>query len=67
MTVSENAVFTDSYMVNAWSIFMQVVEWMKNTTILTISGVNFTFLGVAVSLLAMGIVLHFIDRIFWGD
>lgn len=40
----------ESYFDAAWNLFMYVVNWMQDTTILTVAGVNVTFLGLLIVL-----------------
>ena len=39
----------ESYIVNAWNIFLQVITFMNSTTILTVGGISVTFLGLLVT------------------
>lgn len=39
----------ESYVISAWNIFIQVITFMNNTTILSVGGVNVTFLGLLVT------------------
>ena len=65
ITAGNGETFSDGYMVQAWGIIQQVLDFMKNTTILSIGGVNITFLGLACSILAFTIIIELIQRIFY--
>lgn len=67
--VSENTVktFSESYMKYAWDIFINLTHWMAKTTILSINGIDFTFLGVLVSAVLFVLVCEILEKIFWGD
>ena len=39
----------ESYIVSAWNIFLQVITFMNTTTILTVGGINVTFLNLLVT------------------
>ena len=65
ITAGNGETFSDSYMVQAWNIFTQVLNFMKNTTILSIGGVNITFLGLACSIMAFTIIVELIQHIFY--
>lgn len=45
----------ESYVVSAWNIFLQVITFMNNTTILSVGGVNVTFLGLLVTTVLVSI------------
>lgn len=47
----------ESYFDVAWNLFMYVVNWMQDTTILTVAGVNVTFLGLLIALTVFCILL----------
>lgn len=47
----------ESYFDTAWNLFMYVVNWMQDTTILTVAGVNVTFLGLLIALTVFCILL----------
>lgn len=47
----------ESYFDVAWNLFMYVVNWMQDTTILTVAGVNITFLGLLIALTVFCILL----------
>lgn len=55
------------YFLQAWNNFIYVVNWMKNTDILTLGDITFNFWNVCIGLLAFGIIADFILRLFWGD
>lgn len=46
----------ESYLVTAWNIFLNVITFMQTTTILTIGGVDVTFMGLAVTLVFFNIL-----------
>lgn len=46
----------ESYIVNAWNMFLTVVTYMQTTTILSVGGVNVTFLGLAVAIVLFNIL-----------
>lgn len=67
--LSENTVktFSEPYMKSAWDNFINLTHWMANTTILSINGINFTFLGVLLSAALFVLVCEILEKIFWGD
>lgn len=42
---------------HAYNIFITVVTWMKNTTIINIAGVNVTFLGLLCCIAVINIAI----------
>ena len=48
--------FSDSYMNDAWVNFYAIIQWMTQTTILSIGGVNFTFMGVFLGINAADVI-----------
>ena len=58
-------IFSDSYMNDAMNNFTALTLWMTQTTILSIGGVNFTFMGVLLGINAFVIVAELIQRLFW--
>lgn len=47
----------ESYIINAWNIFLQVITFMNSTTILTVGGVSVTFLGLLVTTVLVSMFL----------
>lgn len=47
----------EGYFQSAWVIFMRVVSYMKDTTILTVAGHNVTFLGLLIAIIIFDILL----------
>lgn len=47
----------ESYIVSAWNTFMRVISFMKDTTILTVGGVNVTFLGLLIAITVFEILI----------
>ena len=54
----------ESYIVNAWNIFLSVITYMQTTTILTVGGVNVTFLGLAVVIVLFNILSWVVFELF---
>lgn len=46
----------ESYLQIAWNIFLQVVTYMNSTTILSIGGINVTFLGLAIFIMFFSVL-----------
>lgn len=46
----------ESYLQTAWNIFLQVVTYMNSTTILSIGGINVTFLGLAIFIMFFSVL-----------
>lgn len=46
----------ESYIQAAWNSFMQVIGFMQSTTILSVGGINITFLGLAVFIVFFNIL-----------
>lgn len=46
----------ESYIQVAWSTFIQVIGFMQGTTILSVGGINVTFLGLAVFIVFFNIL-----------
>ena len=53
----------ESYIHSAWNIILSVIMFMSNTTILTIGGVNVTFLGLAIVILLFDIIIWVIFEV----
>ncbi len=51
------------YFQEAWDKFLIVVDWMKSTTILTVGGVNVTFLGLLITISIFDILLWVIYQL----
>ena len=64
---SGGASFGENFMQQAWDNFIALTSWMANTTILTIGGVDFTFLGIGVFCVAWILIVELIQKIFWGE
>lgn len=54
----------ESYIVSAWNIFLSVITYMQSTTILTVAGVNVTFLGLAVVIVFFNILSWVVFELF---
>lgn len=54
----------ESYIVSAWNIFLSVITYMQTTTILTVGGVNVTFLGLAVVIVLFNILSWVVFELF---
>lgn len=46
----------ESYLQIAWNIFLQVVTYMNSTTILSIGGIDVTFLGLAIFIMVFSVL-----------
>ena len=57
----------ENYIVMAWNVFMQVIGFMQETTILSVGGVNVTFLGLAVAIMIFSIAHAVIYTLLIGD
>ena len=57
----------ENYIVMAWYVFMQVIGFMQETTILSVGGVNVTFLGLAVAIMIFSIAHAVIYTLLIGD
>lgn len=57
----------ENYIVMAWNVFMQVIGFMQETTILSVGGVNVTFLGLAVAIIIFSIAHAVIYTLLIGD
>lgn len=68
-SVSSNDVptFAEDYMINAWNNFKNLTSWMADTTILTVNGINITFMGLLVSVAVFTLICEFVNKFFWGD
>ncbi len=56
----------ESYITSAWNLFSNLVQWCSSHTILTIGGINITFLGLGIGILVFCIISYAIDVIFFG-
>lgn len=54
----------ESYIVTAWNIFLNVVTFMSSTTILTVGGINVTFLELAVAIVMFNILAWAVYELF---
>lgn len=61
----------ESYLQSAYNLFLNLVTWMKNTTILTIRGNNVTFLGLLIALtifnILVSVIWYIIDVYGFGE
>ena len=57
----------ESYIVSAWNVFLQVIAFMQDTTILSVGGINVTFLGLAVAIMIFSIAHFVIYTLLIGD
>ena len=46
----------EGYLTSAWNIFLSVITFMQSTTILSIAGINVTFMGLAVTIVFFNIL-----------
>lgn len=46
----------EGYLISAWNIFLNVITFMQSTTILTVAGIDVTFLGLAVTIVFFNIL-----------
>lgn len=46
----------ESYLQIAWNIFLQVVTYMNSTIILSIGGIDVTFLGLAIFIMFFSVL-----------
>lgn len=56
----------ESYFDQAWFLFTSVVNWMRSTTILTVGGVDVTFLGLLLSCVAINLIFGIIEWLLPG-
>ena len=56
----------ESYFDQAWFCFTSVVNWMKSTTLLTVGGVDVTFLGLLLSCVAVNLIFGIIEFLLPG-
>lgn len=54
----------ESYIVTAWNIFLQVINYMQSTTILTVGGISVTFLGLGVAIVLFNILWWVVFQLF---
>lgn len=61
----------ESYVTSIWSIILTILNFMSNTVILTVGGIQITFLGLAIFVLLMGLLFWVFDELLgfinWGD
>ena len=65
MLLSAN--FENNAFQNAWNNFIEIVDWMSRTEILTLGDAHFTFLNVLVGLCAFGVISDVVWKILWGE
>lgn len=46
----------ESYILTAWNIFLNVITYMNSTTILSVAGINVTFMNLAVTIVFFNIL-----------
>ena len=54
------------YIQEAWYIFLVVVSWMSDTTILTVHGVDITFMGLLLFGVAFRLILSIVAALLPG-
>lgn len=56
----------ETYFNQAWYLFTSVVNWMRSTTLLTVGGVEVTFLGLLLSCVAINLIFGIIEWLLPG-
>lgn len=51
------------YIQSAWNFFTRILAWMNETTILSVAGINVTFLGLLITLAVFEILLWVIYEV----
>lgn len=54
----------ESYIITAWNIFLSVITYMNTTTILSVGGINITFMGLAVFIVFFNILSWVVFELF---
>lgn len=54
------------YLQSAWSLYQNLITWMKSTVILQVYGVNVTFFGLLLTCIAFKLILALIHALLPG-
>ena len=61
----------EGYIASIWSIILTILNFMSSTVILTVGGIQITFLGLAIFVLLMGLLFWVFEELLgfinWGD
>lgn len=56
----------ESYLQEAWQLYINLLHWMQQTTILQVYGVNVTFYGLLITCIAFKLILALIHALLPG-
>ena len=66
LLIETNNINAESYLSAAWDNFAYIVQWCNNHIILSIAGVNITFLNLPITILIFLFISFAIDEIFFN-